>query len=103
MKKSIVAACLAALAATIPLRAEIVEQVLVKVNGEIITKTEFEQRQVAELRNRPELAKAGAASLELQRAIAQVTPRWASSSSRRLSRTFASPTTSRTKPVSRRR
>jgi parvulin-like peptidyl-prolyl isomerase len=74
MKKSIVAACLAAVAATIPLRAEIVEQVLVKVNGEIITKTEFEQRQVAELRNRPELAKAGAASLELQRAIAQVTP-----------------------------
>jgi parvulin-like peptidyl-prolyl isomerase len=74
MKKSIIAACLAALAATIPLRAEIVEQVLVKVNGEIITKTEFEQRQVAELRNRPELAKTGAASLELQRAIAQVTP-----------------------------
>ena len=28
--------------------AEIVEQVLVKVNGEIITKTEFEARQVAE-------------------------------------------------------
>ena len=43
-----------------PLRAEIIEQVLVKVNGEIITKTEFEQRQVAELRKRPELAKAGA-------------------------------------------
>ena len=35
---------------------EIIEQVLVKVNGDIITKTEFEQRQVAELRNRPELA-----------------------------------------------
>ena len=74
LKHSIVAACLAALAATIPLRAEIVEQVLVKVNGEIITKTEFEARQVAELRNRPELAKAGPGSLELQRAIAQITP-----------------------------
>jgi peptidyl-prolyl cis-trans isomerase SurA len=74
MKQSIVAACVAALAATIPLRAEIIEQVLVKVNGEIITKTEFEARQVAELRNRPELAKAGPASLELQRAIAQITP-----------------------------
>jgi peptidyl-prolyl cis-trans isomerase SurA len=74
LKQSIVAVCLAALAATIPLRAEIVEQVLVKVNGEIITKTEFEARQVAELRNRPELAKAGPASLELQRAIAQITP-----------------------------
>jgi peptidyl-prolyl cis-trans isomerase SurA len=74
LKQSIVAACLAGLVATIPLRAEIVEQVLVKVNGEIITKTEFEARQVAELRNRPELAKAGPASLELQRAIAQITP-----------------------------
>ena len=74
LKQSIVATSLAALAATIPLRAEIVEQVLVKVNGEIITKTEFEARQVAELRNRPELAKASAASVELQRAIAQITP-----------------------------
>jgi peptidyl-prolyl cis-trans isomerase SurA len=74
LKQSIVAASLAALAATIPLRAEIVEQVLVKVNGEIITKTEFEARQVAELRNRPELAKASAVSVELQRAITQITP-----------------------------
>ena len=74
LKQSLVAASLAALAATIPLRAEIVEQVLVKVNGEIITKTEFEARQVAELRNRPELAKASTASVELQRAIAQITP-----------------------------
>ena len=74
LKQSIVAASLAAVAATIPLRAEIVEQVLVKVNGEIITKTEFEARQVAELRDRPELAKASAASVELQRAIAQITP-----------------------------
>jgi peptidyl-prolyl cis-trans isomerase SurA len=73
LKQSIVAASLA-LGATIPIRAEIVEQVLVKVNGEIITKTEFEARQVAELRNRPELAKASAASVELQRAIAQITP-----------------------------
>ena len=59
---------------TIPLRAEIVEQVLVKVNGEILTKTEFEARQVAQLRDRPELAKAGATSAELQRAIAELTP-----------------------------
>ncbi len=74
LKQLVVAASMAAIAATIPLRAEIVEQVLVKVNGEIITKTEFEARQVAELRNRPELAKAPTASLELQRAIAQITP-----------------------------
>lgn len=40
------------------LRAEILEQVLVKVNGEIITKTDLEQRQLAMLRqqgNWPEL------------------------------------------------
>ena len=34
------------------MRAEIIEQVLVKVNGDIITKTELEQRQVAALRQR---------------------------------------------------
>jgi peptidyl-prolyl cis-trans isomerase SurA len=72
LKQWVVAATVAAMAASIPLRAEIVEQVLVKVNGEIITKTEFEARQVAALRDRPELAKA--VSLELQRAIAQITP-----------------------------
>jgi peptidyl-prolyl cis-trans isomerase SurA len=74
LKPLVVAASAAAIVAAIPLRAEIVEQVLVKVNGEIITKTEFEARQVAELRNRPELAKASATSVELQRAIAEITP-----------------------------
>jgi peptidyl-prolyl cis-trans isomerase SurA len=74
VKQLVVAASMAALAGAIPIRAEIIEQVLVKVNGEIITKTEFEARQVDELRNRPELAKANAASAELQRAIAQITP-----------------------------
>ena len=57
-----------------PIAAEIVEQVLVKVNGEIITKTEFEARQVAELRNRPELANASPNSTDLQKAIAEITP-----------------------------
>ena len=57
LKQLVVAAYVAAVVATVPLQAEIVEQVLVKVNGEIITKTEFEARQVAELRGRPELAK----------------------------------------------
>jgi peptidyl-prolyl cis-trans isomerase SurA len=74
LKQLVVGASMAALAAAIPVGAEIIEQVLVKVNGEIITKTEFEGRQVDELRNRPELAKANAASAELQRAIAQITP-----------------------------
>ena len=63
---------LAALAA--PLRAEILEQVLVKVNGDFVTKTEFEQRQVAVLRTRPEFANANPNNIELQRAIAEITP-----------------------------
>lgn len=57
-----------------PLGAEIFEQVLVKVNGDIITKTEFEQRQVAELRNRPELANVSPTSPELRKAVAEITP-----------------------------
>jgi peptidyl-prolyl cis-trans isomerase SurA len=74
LKRSVLAVVLAASCAAVPLRAEIIEQVLVKVNGEMISKTEFESKQVAELRNRPELAKAGPASPELQKAIAEITP-----------------------------
>jgi peptidyl-prolyl cis-trans isomerase SurA len=65
---------LCGLVASAPIRAEILEQVLVKVNGDIITKTEFEQRQVQELRNRPALANVSPTSPELQKAIAEVTP-----------------------------
>jgi peptidyl-prolyl cis-trans isomerase SurA len=62
------------LALAVPMRAEILEQVLVKVNGDIITKTEFEMRQVQALRNRPNLANVSPSSPELQKAIAEVTP-----------------------------
>ncbi len=51
MKIIIPAAILAAVIAA-PLRAEIIEQVLVKVNGDIITKTDLEARQIAALRER---------------------------------------------------
>ena len=44
------AATFLAAAVAFPVRGEILEQILVKVNGDIITKTEFEQRQVAYLR-----------------------------------------------------
>ena len=74
LTRLLVAASFAALTATASLHAEIIEQVVVKVNGEIITKTEFEARQVAELRNRPELAKATTSDPELRRAIAQIVP-----------------------------
>jgi peptidyl-prolyl cis-trans isomerase SurA len=63
-----------AVAAVAPLGAEIFEQVLVKVNGEIITKSEFEQRQVAELRNRPELGNVSPNSPQLRTAINEITP-----------------------------
>src|SRR5688572_20045290 len=57
------------LTGAVPLRAEILEQVLVKVNGDIVTKTEFEQRQVEALRSRPEFANSNPSNLEMQRAI----------------------------------
>lgn len=60
--------------ASVPMGAEIIEQVLVNVNGDILTKTEFEQRQIAVLRNRPELANVTPDSPELRRAIGEVTP-----------------------------
>lgn len=75
MLKTLTAAGVVLLVMTLaPVRAEILEQVLVKVNGDIVTKTEFEQRQVSMLRSRPEFANATPTSLELQRAIAEITP-----------------------------
>src|SRR4026209_1575323 len=71
-----VAAVLAASA--VPLRAQIIEQVLVKVNGDIITKTELENRQIAAIRQKmsqdvsPEALKNDE---QLKQALAEVTPR----------------------------
>jgi peptidyl-prolyl cis-trans isomerase SurA len=61
----------------IPMHAEIIEQVLVKVNGDIITKTELESRQIDALRRKmgsnisPEALKNDA---ELRKALLEVTP-----------------------------
>jgi parvulin-like peptidyl-prolyl isomerase len=61
-----------------PVRGEIIEQVRVKVNGDILTKTDLEQRQIAALRQRmsqdidPESLKGDE---QLKKAIAEVTPR----------------------------
>ena len=71
---STVACVLLAVLLVVPVQAEIIEQVLVKVNGDILTKTEFEQRQVAILRSRPELANVSPESEALQKAVAEVTP-----------------------------
>lgn len=66
---------IAALLATSPaLRADILEQILVKVNGDIITKTDLETRQIAALRQRPDFDQLRETEA-LQRALAEVTPR----------------------------
>jgi parvulin-like peptidyl-prolyl isomerase len=69
-----VAAVLVGLIASIPLRAEIIEQVLVKVNGDIVTKSDFEKMQVDFLRQRPDLQNVTSDSPELQKAVAESTP-----------------------------
>src|SRR3972149_11987425 len=51
MRRLFVAVLLAG-AAAVPLRADIVQEILVKVNGEIFTKTNLEERQVQALRER---------------------------------------------------
>ena len=71
---AIVAAVLAAVIASSPLRAEILEQVLVKVNGDIVTKGDFERIQVEFLRQRPDLQNVTPDSPELQKAVAESTP-----------------------------
>ena len=73
-RSAVAIAVLLAALAIVPTGAQIIEQVLVNVNGDILTKTEFEQRQVATLRNRPELANTTPDDVTLRRAIAEVTP-----------------------------
>ena len=66
---AVVAVCVAGVSA------EIIEQVLVKVNGEILTKSEFERLQVGALRelpNQPDPSRLTDA--ELSKVLAQVTP-----------------------------
>lgn len=55
-------------------RAEVIEQVLVKVNGDIVTKSEFERMQLDLLRQRPDLQNVTPDSPELQKAVAESTP-----------------------------
>lgn len=73
MKRTMaVSAILLVTALAVP-RADILEQVLVKVNGDIITKTELEQRQIAALRQKnPNLRSNDEAAL--RQALAEVTP-----------------------------
>ena len=74
MLKRASAAALIVFTAVAYVRADILEQVLVRVNGDIVTKTEFEQRQVAALRQRQDLTNISPDSPELKKAIAEITP-----------------------------
>ena len=75
MRKLLLAATLATLAAAGP-HAEILEQVIVKVNGDILTKSELEQRQIQALRARNRGA--GTIDLEndaeLKKVLEEITP-----------------------------
>jgi parvulin-like peptidyl-prolyl isomerase len=73
-----IAAILLLTALVVPVRAEIIEQVLVKVNGEIITKTELEGRQIAAVRQRMNQdvdQEAIRNDEQLKKILAEVTPR----------------------------
>jgi peptidyl-prolyl cis-trans isomerase SurA len=54
--------------------ADIIEQILVKINGEIITKTDLEQRQIAALRQRPEVQNLRGDDAALAKLLSDVTP-----------------------------
>jgi peptidyl-prolyl cis-trans isomerase SurA len=74
MKNAILVAVVIALVA-VPGRAEILEQIIVKVNGEILTKTELEDRQVQALRQMNRGARVDLQNdVELRRALEQITP-----------------------------
>jgi peptidyl-prolyl cis-trans isomerase SurA len=78
MKKQLLAAAiLVALPAMAPMRADVIEQVLVKVNGDIITKTELEARQVQALRQKMQGqvdAEAMKNDETLKKSLAEITP-----------------------------
>src|SRR5947207_6378263 len=57
-------------------RGEIIEQILVKVNGEIFTKSDLEQRQVAALRQKGQQIdlKSDPSNQQLRKALDEITP-----------------------------
>lgn len=57
-----------------PRAADIIEQILVKVNGEIITKTDLEQRQISAIRQRPEVQTMRGDDAALAKLLSEVTP-----------------------------
>jgi peptidyl-prolyl cis-trans isomerase SurA len=74
--KCVAAAAVLSLAAVATVRAEIIEQILVKVNGEIFTKSDLEQRQVAALRQKGQALdlKGDPNNVQLRKALDEITP-----------------------------
>jgi peptidyl-prolyl cis-trans isomerase SurA len=72
----IAAFLLVVLAAAPRVRAEIIEQILVKVNGEILTKTDLEARQISTLRQRGQQIdlKSEQGNAQLKKLLDEVTP-----------------------------
>ena len=73
-KVTVVGVLVAAGMAMVPLRAEVIEQVLVKVNGDIITMSEFEKRQLVELQQQKDLARLPPNSPEIRKAVSESAP-----------------------------
>src|SRR6185369_13494928 len=73
--KALLSVALVLAAAAAP-RGEILEQILVKVNGDIFTKTDLEQRQIAALRQKgqPIDLKSDPNNVQLRKALDEVTP-----------------------------
>jgi peptidyl-prolyl cis-trans isomerase SurA len=76
MKFKTIAVAALSLAVVATLRAEIIEQILVKVNGEIFTKSDLEQRQVAALRQKGQALdlKSDPNNVQLRKALDEITP-----------------------------
>ena len=73
--KYALAAALIVAASAVP-RGEIIEQILVKVNGDIFTKTDLEQRQIAALRQKGQAIdlKSDPNNVQLRKALDEITP-----------------------------
>src|SRR4051812_36567156 len=73
--KILVFAVLVVAAVAVP-RGEIIEQILVKVNGEIFTKSDLEQRQIAALRQKGQAIdlKSDPNNVQLRKALDEITP-----------------------------
>jgi peptidyl-prolyl cis-trans isomerase SurA len=73
--KSLLAAALVLAAVAVP-RGEIIEQILVKVNGDIFTKSDLEQRQIATLRQKGQAIdlKSDPNNVQLRKALDEITP-----------------------------